>query len=196
MFPVICAAVWAIRASQTVWSTHDFWLRKVQMVALGTISSPSFPINPTSPDHDVGCVSMDSLVAGEGIVQLRQSGVHVCLWWNVDHTEDNWCELLGKMERVTFDGQELQVGGTGAHERHDIPAVTPVVVYHETYSPSPWFSRVHCSVHAVDQKGLHWLNGVVWYWGGQPGFHEAEDVAVPYVSLVLYPGPEVVQLVL
>ncbi|KAK3541772.1 hypothetical protein QTP86_003511 [Hemibagrus guttatus] len=53
-----------------------------------------------------------------------------------------------------------------------------------------------CSVHAVNREELGQLDGVVRHRWVQPCVGEAEEIAVSYDSLELYPGPEVIELVL
>ena len=48
----------------------------------------------------------------------------------------------------------------------------------------------------MNREELGRLDGVVRHRWVQPSLGEAEEVAVPNVSLELYPGPEVIKLVL
>ncbi len=56
------------------------------------------------PRDDKGSVRMFVNVAAEHIVKFRQSQAGVCLWWNVDGSNDDRRKLTGQIERAANNG--------------------------------------------------------------------------------------------
>ncbi len=96
---------------------------------------------------DGGSVRVFIDVAAELVVEFGQSQASICLWWNVDGSNDDRCKLPGQIEWTADNGEMLQMRRAGTRQNGDIPGVTPFLVNHETHSTTFGFSSLGCSVH-------------------------------------------------
>ncbi len=53
---------------------------------------------------DKGSIRMFVNISAEHIVKLIQSQVSVCLWWNVNSSNNDRLKLLGQIEWVAYNG--------------------------------------------------------------------------------------------
>ncbi len=96
---------------------------------------------------DGGSVRVFIDVAAELVVEIGQSQASICLWWNVDGSNDDRCKLPGQIEWAADNGEMLQMRRAGTRQNGDIPGITPFLVNHETHSTTFVFSSLGCSVH-------------------------------------------------
>ncbi len=99
------------------------------------------------PCDDGGSVRVFVDVSTEHIVEFGQSQASVCLWWNVNSSNDDWWKIPGQIEWVADNGEMFQMRRAGPRQDGDIPGVTPFLVNHETHSSTFGFTGLGCSVH-------------------------------------------------
>ncbi len=135
----------------------------------------------------IKAVSMFVNVVAEHIVNLVQSQASVCLWCNVNSSNNDWRKLPEQIEWAANNGQMFQMRRAGARQSGDIPWVTPFLVNHETHSSTfcIYWPRLFCP--SVKQKSyqtaLQQCPGRV----HEPCFRRTKNVTIPYVPLETYP---------
>ncbi len=92
------------------------------------------------PGDDEGSVRMLVVISAELVVEFGQSHASICLWLNVDGSNDDRCKLPWQIEWAADNGEMLQIRRTGARQNGDIPGVTPFLVNKETHSTTFVFS--------------------------------------------------------
>ncbi len=92
------------------------------------------------PGDDEGSVRMFVVISAELVVEFGQSQDSVCLWWNVDGSNDGRCKLPGQIEWAADNGEMLQMRRAGTRQNGDALGVTPFLVNKETHSTTFVFS--------------------------------------------------------
>ncbi len=77
------------------------------------------------PRDDRGSIRVFVNISTEHIMKFGQSQASVCLWWNVNSSNDDRCELPGQIEWAADNGQMFQMRRAGARQNGDAPGVTP-----------------------------------------------------------------------
>ncbi len=73
-------------------------------------------------------------VAAELVVEFGQGQASICLWWNINGSNDDRCKLPGQIEWAADNGEMFQMSRAGTRQNGDIPGVTPFLVNKETHS--------------------------------------------------------------
>ncbi len=58
---------------------------------------------------DLGSVRVFIDVAAELVVEFGQSQASICLWWNVNGSNDDRCKLPGQIEWAADNGEMFQM---------------------------------------------------------------------------------------
>ncbi len=89
------------------------------------------------PRDDRGSIRVFVDVSAEHIVEFGQSQASVCLWGNVNGSNDDRWKLPGQIEWAADNGEMFQMRRAGTRQNGDAPGVTPFLIDHETHTPPP-----------------------------------------------------------